>query len=468
MIYKDFLLDKFEINPKVYDFIQNSENELSEEFNYIDEICSINQLKVLSAFQENHINDSHFSWNTGYGYDDSGRDAVERVYASIFNTDTALVRTGIVNGTHAISTVLFGLLRSGDELIYATGEPYDTLKTVIGTMSGSISSTASSKHLSGKKQVDNASNFEYKDAKDNEDKIHNKGTLLDYGIKFKSVPLKKDGHIDLDLLKEMISDKTKVIALQRSTGYAWRSAISLSEIKEASTLIKSIDPSIIIFVDNCYGEFIDSIEPTDIGVDIIAGSLIKNPGGGFALSGGYIAGREELVKLASYRLTCPGIGDECGLTFGQNRTILQGLFIAPKVVNSAAKGALLCGLVYDKLGFMVCPPAKAKRNDIVQAIKFNDPEKMVTFCQSIQAASPIDSYVTPIPWEMPGYDDKVVMAAGNFVQGSSIELSADAPMREPYIAYFQGGLTYEHSKYGVIKSLDLLVKKGLIDDIILS
>ena len=266
----------------------------------------------------------------------------------------------------------------------------------------------------------------------------------------------------------MISDKTKVIALQRSTGYAWRSAISISEIKEASNLIKSINPDIIIFVDNCYGEFIDSIEPTDIGVDIIAGSLIKNPGGGFALSGGYIAGREELVKLASYRLTCPGIGDECGLTYGQNRTILQGLFVAPKVVNSAAKGALLCGQVYDKLGFSVCPPAKEKRNDIVQAIKFNDSEKMVAFCQSIQGASPIDSYVTPIPWEMPGYDDKVVMAAGNFVQGSSIELSADAPMREPYIAYFQGGLTYEHSKYGVIKSLDLLVKKGLIDDTSLS
>lgn len=454
MNYREYLINDFDINPSVCNFIEETEKELSSEFEELDNICSINQLKVLSALQANHINDTHFAWNTGYGYDDQGREAVERVYASIFNTEKALVRTGMVNGTHAIATVLFGLLRPGDELIYATGEPYDTLKTVIGTMEGSISTTASAKHLGGAKSNSN---------KPIPQKQVNKGTLLDYGITFKAVPLKSDGNVDLDALKGAVTDRTKVVAMQRSTGYDWRPAISVKELEDICSIVHSINPEIITFADNCYGEFIDDKEPTEVGVDIIAGSLIKNPGGGFALSGGYIAGREDLVNLASYRLTCPGIGDECGLTFGQNRLILQGLFIAPKVVNAAAKGAMLCGAVYNKLGFEVCPKAHAKRNDIVQAIKFKDPSKMLVFCQSIQSASPIDSYVTPIPWEMPGYDDEVVMAAGNFVQGSSIELSADAPMREPYIAYFQGGLTYEHSKYGVIKSLDKLVKNELIN-----
>ena len=456
MNYKEYLIDEFKIDPNVFNFIENTEEELAEEFKYLDDICSINQLKVLSSFQENHINDSHFGWNTGYGYDDPGRNAVEKVYSSVFKGEASLVRSGLVNGTHAIATVLFGILRPGDELIYATGEPYDTLKTVIGTMSGSVSTTSKIKHL-GKRGVN-------KNTVDIDNNITNKGTLIDYGIKFKSIPLMTDGNIDYESLKSAINKRTKIIAIQRSTGYDWRPAISIDEIKKIVTLVHSVDPNIITFVDNCYGEFIDQKEPIEVGADIIAGSLIKNPGGGLALSGGYITGKKELVKLASYRLTCPGIGDECGLTFGQNRTILQGLFMAPKVVNAAAKGSLLCGLVYNNLGFSVCPSAKSRRKDIVSAIKFNDPDKMLVFCQSIQKASPIDSYVTPIPWEMPGYDDKVVMAAGNFVQGSSIELSADAPMREPYIAYFQGGLTYEHSKYGIIKSLDSLVKEKLIDD----
>lgn len=451
--YREYLIRDFDIAPAVCDFVEKTEQEIFDEYELLDDICSINQIKVLSALQENHINDTHFAWNTGYGYDDQGREAVEKVYASVFKTEKALVRTGMVNGTHAIATVLFGLLRPGDELIYATGEPYDTLKTVIGTMEGSIGTTASAKHLGGLRtgNIDNESK-----------KQINKGTLLDYGITFKAIPLKDDGSVDLDILKAEITDNTRVVAMQRSTGYDWRPAISIDELSEICNMVHNISPDIITFVDNCYGEFINDKEPTEIGADIIAGSLIKNPGGGFALSGGYIAGREELVRLASYRLTCPGIGDECGLTFGQNRLILQGLFIAPKVVNVAAKGAMLCGAVYNKLGFEVCPVARAKRNDIVQAVKFKNPDKMLAFCQSIQSASPIDSYVVPIPWEMPGYSDEVVMAAGNFVQGSSIELSADAPMREPYIAYFQGGLTYEHSKYGVIKSLDKLVKSNLI------
>lgn len=460
MNYREYLIDEFKIEPKVFDFIENAEKELTEEFNYLDDICQINQLKVLSAFQENHINDTHFAWNTGYGYDDPGRNAVENVYSAVFKGEASLVRSGLVNGTHAIATVLFGILRPEDELIYATGEPYDTLKTVIGTMKGSVSTTSTKKHL-GKSGIN-------KEFTDLDDSITNKGTLIDYGIKFKSIPLRSNGGVDYEALEKAIGKSTKVVAIQRSTGYDWRPAISIEEIEKIAELVHSINQNIIIFADNCYGEFINEREPLEVGVDIIAGSLIKNPGGGFALSGGYITGKKELVKLASYRLTCPGIGDECGLTFGQNRTILQGLFMAPKVVNAAARGSLLCGLVYNKLGFSVCPKAKSKRNDIVSAVKFNDPDKMLTFCQSIQKASPIDSYVTPIPWEMPGYDDKVVMAAGNFVQGSSIELSADAPMREPYIAYFQGGLTYEHSKYGIIKSLDSLVKSNLIDDNLLS
>lgn len=456
MNYKEYLINEFKIDPKVCSFIENAENELLDEFKDLDEICSINQLKVLSAFQENHINDTHFAWNTGYGYDDPGRAAVENVYSSVFKGESSLVRSGIVNGTHAIATVLFGILRPGDELIYATGEPYDTLKTVIGTMSGSIGRTSSLKHL--------GSSAGKSDNEDIDNNITNRGTLIDYGIKYKSIPLTKEGGIDYEALGNAITDKTKIVAIQRSTGYDWRPAISIDEVEKISTLVHAINPNIITFTDNCYGEFIDYKEPIEVGIDIMAGSLIKNPGGGFALSGGYITGKKELVKLASYRLTCPGIGDECGLTFGQNRIILQGLFIAPKVVNAAAKGSLLCGYVYSKLGFSVCPTARSKRNDIVQAIKFNDPDKMLTFCQSIQKSSPIDSYITPIPWEMPGYDDKVVMAAGNFVQGSSIELSADAPMREPYIAYFQGGLTYQHSKYGVIKSLNSLIENKLIDD----
>lgn len=426
-IYNDYLINKFGISPRTIEIAEEAELSLKDEFAHLDDITSINQLKVLSAFQDNHINATHFDWSTGYGYDDPGRAAVEKVYSSVFNTEAALVRPNIVNGTHAIASTLFGILKPGEELIYATGCPYDTLETVIGKHSTEFT-----------------------------------GTLMDYGILYKEVPLTSELDVDLNAIREAISGKTRVVAMQRSTGYDWRPAISLDSMRKVTELVHSIDPDIIVMADNCYGEFVDTIEPTDFGVDVIAGSLIKNPGGGLALSGGYICGREDLVKSISYRLTCPGIGDECGLTFGQNRNVMQGLFLAPKVTNAAVKGAMLTGVIYDSLGYEVMPRAHSKRSDIIQAIRFENPDRQVAFCQAVQAASPIDSYVTPMPWDMPGYQDQVVMAAGAFVQGSSIELSADAPLREPYIAYYQGGLTYEHARFGVIKSLDELIKRGLI------
>lgn len=425
--YTDFLINEFNIDPEVLRFVGEAETVLADRFAELDDVCAICQMKVLRAFQENHINATHFDWSTGYGYDDPGREAVERVYASIFGTEAALVRPNIVNGTHAIATTLFGILKPGDELLEVTGSPYDTLETVIGKYS----------------------NGEFT------------GTIMDYGILYNEVALNDDLDVDLDAIRAAITDKTRVVAMQRSTGYDWRPAISIDSLRKVSDMVHKIDPSIIVMLDNCYGEFVDTVEPTEFGVDVMAGSLIKNPGGGIALSGGYIVGRKDLVDRIACRLTCPGIGAECGLTYGQNRHVLQGIFLAPKVVNAAVKGAMLAGVVYDRLGFEVMPPAMAPRSDIIQAIKFLDPDKTVAFCQAIQSASPVDSYVSPVPWDMPGYQDQVVMAAGAFVQGSSIELSADAPLREPYIAYFQGGLTYEHSRYGVIKSLDTLYKEGM-------
>ena len=419
--YNEYLINEFHISPEALKVVEDAEVKLADRFAELDDICAICQMKVLRAFQENHINATHFDWSTGYGYDDPGRAAVEKVYASIFNTEAALVRPNIVNGTHAIATTLFGILKPGDELLEVTGAPYDTLETVIG---------------------------KYSDGTFN-------GTLLDYGILYNEVRLGDDLDVDLDAIRAAITGKTRVVAMQRST-------ISLDSLRKVTEMVHSIDPSIIVMLDNCYGEFVDTLEPTDFGVDVMAGSLIKNPGGGIALSGGYIVGREELIEKIAYRLTCPGIGAECGLTYGQNRHVLQGIFMAPKVVNAAVKGAMLAGVVYDSLGFEVMPPAMAPRSDIIQAIKFLNPDRTVAFCQAIQSASPVDAYVSPVPWDMPGYQDQVVMAAGAFVQGSSIELSADAPLREPYIAYFQGGLTYEHSRYGVIKSLDTLYKKGML------
>ena len=425
--YNEHLIKDFGIKPEVLELIDKAEAKLKDKFDTLEDICAINQLKVLNAFQENNISDTHFSWNTGYGYDDAGRNAVENVYASIFNTESALVRPNIVNGTHALSTILFGLLKPGEELIYVTGRPYDTLQTVIGI-----------------------NEHEYM------------GTLTDYSIQYSEVALNGDLDVDLEAIKAALHDNTRVIAMQRSTGYDWRPAITLDSIRKVTKLIHEIRPDIIVMVDNCYGEFVKDIEPTDVGVDIIAGSLIKNPGGGLALSGGYVCAGKEIIDRIAYRLTCPGIGSECGLTFGQTRNVLQGIFLAPRTVNSAVKAAMLCAKVFEKLGFDVCPNSNIKRNDIIQAICLRDEDRVVAFCQGIQAAAPIDSHVVPLPWDMPGYEDKVVMAAGSFVQGSSIELSADAPIREPYNVYFQGGLTYEHAKFGVLKAADSMYKKGLL------
>lgn len=425
---RELLQNAFHIDAKVLDVVAEAEKQIAGQFAALDDIMAYNQYKVLAAFQKNRIRDMHFGWTTGYGYDDAGRDAIEQVFADVFHAEAALVRTTFVNGTHALATTLLGVLRPGDELIYATGEPYDTLQTVIGI-----------------------TNYE-----------KGNGSLKDYGITFKQVDLLPDGSIDIEGVKSAITDKTRMVTAQRATGYSWRKAISIDEIAALMKAVQAVNPSIVKMVDNSYGEFLDTKEPTDVGADVMASSLIKNPGGGLALSGAYIAGRQDLIDQIQYRMTCPGIGGECGLTYGQTRTMLQGLFIAPKVTNGAVKGAILCGKVFELLGFEVSPKAEDLRSDIVQAVKCGDAKKLISFCKGIQAAAPIDSFVSPVPGDMPGYEDQVIMAAGAFVQGSTIELSADAPMREPYIAYFQGGLTYEHAKFGVIKAVDTMLKDGLL------
>ena len=416
------LNEHFKIDEKVLSLVDDAEKEVKSQFAKLDDIMAYNQYKVLDAFQKNRISDMHFSWNTGYGYDDPGRDAIERTYADIFHTDAALVRPTIVNGTHALAITLLGILRPGDELIYCTGGPYDTLEEVIGIRG------------------------------------EGNGSLKDYGISYKQVELLPDGSLDLEGIRRAISPKTKMVTVQRATGYGWRKAITIDQIEEWASFIKELNPDIIKMVDNCYGEFLDIKEPTDVGADVIAGSLIKNPGGGLALTGGYVAGRQDLIDKIQYRMTCPGIGGECGLTFGQTRAMFQGIFLAPKVVNGAVKGAVLCGEVYKKLGYEICPQTDDTRSDIIQAVRLGSPEKVVAFCEGIQAAAPIDAHVKPIPWDMPGYESQVVMAAGAFVQGSSIELSADAPIKEPYICYMQGGLTYEHGKIALKSVLKNLMK----------
>ena len=398
---------------------------LEERFRKIDETAEYNQLKVLSAMQDNRVSEACLHPSTGYGYNDLGRDTLERVYASVFHTEDALVRPLIACGTHALAVALSGNLRPGDELLSPVGKPYDTLEEVIGIRPST-------------------------------------GSLAEYGVTYRQVELLPDGNIDFEALKAAIGPKTRMVTLQRSTGYGWRPAMTIDKIEEWAAFMNDIDPSIIKMVDNSYGEFVDYKEPTEVGADIMAASLIKNPGGGLALTGGYIAGKADMIDKIQYRMTCPGIGGECGLTFGQTRSMFQGLFIAPRVVAGAVKGAILLGKCFEKLGYEVCPGPEAKRSDIIQAIKLGDEERVVTFCQGVQEAAPIDSHVTLVPWQMPGYEDPVVMAAGAFNQGSSIELSADGPIREPFNVYFQGGITFEHSKMGVYGSIDKMLKKGLI------
>src|SRR5690625_3351866 len=395
-------------------------------FSKVNKIVETNQKRVLESFKTNRIGDFHFTSTDGYGYDDSGRDGLEAVYADVFGGEDALVRPQIVSGTHAISTTLYGLLRPGDELVYITGKPYDTLEEVIG------------------KRGNNA------------------GSLKDYQVDYNEVDLNPDGSINFPGVKEAMSEQKKVIGIQRSKGYEDRSSFTIAEIEEMVTFVKDINKDLIIFVDNCYGEFVEELEPTHVGVDIMAGSLIKNPGGGLVRAGGYIVGKEELVELAANRLTAPGLGKEAGATLNMLQEMYQGFFLAPHVVGEALKGAIFTSRFLELLGFKTTPHYQAVRTDLIQSVTFNDEEKMITFCQAIQENSPINSYVQPYPSEMPGYEDKVIMAAGTFIQGSSIELSADGPIKAPYIAFIQGGLTHAHVKIALIESAKTLIDKGLL------
>lgn len=417
---EELMIKAFKFKDNTFELYKRALNDVEEVFSSYDEIREYNQLKVLKAFQEERISESHFTNSSGYGYDDIGRDSLDKVYARVFNTESALVRPHFVNGTHAIGCALMGNLRTGDTMICVSGAPYDTLHNIIG--------------ISGKENI---------------------GSLKEYGVNYKQVDL-KNGKFDLDRIKEVLSeDKTiKLVHIQRSTGYGWRNSFLVSELEEVIKFIKEIRNDVIVFVDNCYGEFIDYIEPTDVGADLIAGSLIKNIGGGIAPTGGYIAGRSKYVEQAAYRLTTPGIGGECGSTFGVVRQLYQGLFLAPHIAIEAVKGAVFCSRIMELAGFDVLPKYNEKRSDIIQAIKFGDKDKLIQFCKGIQKGSPIDSFVECEPWAMPGYNDEVIMAAGAFIQGSSIELSADAPIREPYIAYLQGGLTFDHAKIGIMISLN--------------
>jgi cystathionine beta-lyase family protein involved in aluminum resistance len=398
--------------------------EIKSEFDKYDEIREFNQLKVLRALQEERISDAHFTNSSGYGYGDIGRDSLDRVYARIFNCESALVRPHFVNGTHAIGAALFGNLRSGDTMLSVCGTPYDTLHNIIG--------------ISNKENI---------------------GSLREYNVHYKQVDLKSNGDIDFDAIKALLeADKTiKLVHIQRSTGYGWRNSLLISQIKDIIDFVKAIRIDIICFVDNCYGEFVDIIEPTDVGADMIAGSLIKNIGGGIAPTGGYIAGTKQCVEQASYRLTIPGIGGECGSTFGVMRLLYQGLFFAPHVTMEAVKGAIFCSKIMELAGFEVLPKFNDPRSDIIQAIKFNDKDKLIAFCKGIQNGSPVDSFAECEPWDMPGYEDQVIMAAGAFIQGASIELSADAPIRAPFIAYLQGGLTFDHAKIGILIALSKIL-----------
>ena len=421
----DYLNKAFGIDSLVQSFCEDILSGLKDRFESIDWLSEYNQQKVLAAFQKERISAEHLSGSTGYGYDDAGRDALEKVYADIFETEDALVRPQIVSGTHAINLALAGNLRPGDELLSPVGKPYDTMDEIIGIRECP-------------------------------------GSLAEYGVTYMQVDLLDDGSFDYDNIKNAIKPKTRMVTIQRSKGYAVRPSLSVERIGELISFVKGIKPDVICMVDNCYGEFVEATEPTQVGADIIAGSLIKNPGGGLAPCGGYIAGRRDLVENAAFRLTSPGLGKEVGATLGVNEKFYQGLFLSPTVTAAALKTAVFAAAVYEKLGFKTVPESSAPRTDIIQAVELGSPERLLAFCEGIQAAAPVDSYVTPVADDMPGYDSKVVMAAGAFVQGSSIELSADGPMREPYAVYFQGGLTWPHGKLGIMKSIQSLYEKGLV------
>lgn len=407
-----------DIKPEVYELARQAEEEIRPQFERIDRIAMLNTRKVMTAFQDSKVSDSCFAGTTGYGYDDLGREVLDKVYAQVFCTEAALVRIGFVNGTHALSAALFGILKPGDTLLSVTGLPYDTLRNAIGI----------------------------------EGDCH--GSLKFYGINYKQVDL-KNGEADLDAIKAALADRSiSAVLIQRSRGYENRKALSAEEIGEICSAVKSVAPNVTVMVDNCYGEFTGEHEPTEYGVDIMAGSLIKNPGGGLAPTGGYIVGRKDLVENAAMRLTTPGIGGECGASLGNNRLLFQGFFMAPHIVAQAIKTVTFCSAMMKKIGFELSPAPDEARNDIIQMVTLKNAENMKKFCRGVQAGAPVDSYVTPEPWQMPGYNVPVIMAAGAFVQGSSIELSADGPMREPYTLYVQGGITYESGKLGIMMAVN--------------
>lgn len=413
------------ISPEVYEFSTKIEEELKERYESLNQVTEFNQMKVLLAMQKNKLAEAHFAATTGYGYNDIGRETLEQVYADIFKTEDALVRPQITCGTHALAIALASNLRPGDELLSPVGKPYDTLEEVIGIRPS-------------------------------------KGSLKEYGVTYAQVDLLADGSFDFDGIRAAINERTKMVTIQRSKGYATRPTLSVERIGELISFVKSIKPDIICMVDNCYGEFVEEKEPSEAGADMVVGSLIKNPGGGLAPIGGYICGTKECIENAAFRLTSPGLGKEVGATLGINDRLFQGLFLAPTVVNSALKGAIFAANIYERLGFKVIPNGEESRHDIIQAVELGKPELLIAFCEGIQAAAPVDSYVSPVPWAMPGYDSDVIMAAGAFVSGSSIELSADGPLKEPYAVYFQGGLTYPHVKFGIMMSLQKIVEKGLV------
>ena len=413
------------LSRELLDYSKKIADSLKPRFDAIDEIAEYNQMKVIAAMQKNRVSAEHLYGTTGYGYNDAGRETLEAVYADIFHTEDALVRPQITCGTHALNVALAANLRPGDELMSPVGKPYDTMDEIIGIRPS-------------------------------------KGSLAEYGITYAQADLKPDGSFDYDAIKAAINERTKLVTIQRSKGYAQRPTLSVERIGELIAFIKSIKSDVICMVDNCYGEFVQTIEPSDVGADLIVGSLIKNPGGGLAPCGGYIAGKKEYVEQAAYRLTSPGLGKEVGATLGVNQSFFQGLFMAPVVTAGALKGAIFAANLYERLGFKVIPNGSEPRFDIIQAIELGSAEGLIAFCKGIQAAAPVDSYVTPEPWDMPGYDSEVIMAAGAFVQGSSIELSADGPLREPYSVFFQGGLTWYHAKLGIMMSLQKMIDAGVV------
>lgn len=413
------------IDAKVYHLCINYLNKLEDRFHEIDKTAEFNQMKVIKAMQDNRLSDIHFAATTGYGYNDIGRDTLEKIYADIFRAEDALVRPQLISGTHALTVALSGNLRPGDEILSPVGKPYDTLEGVIG-----ITPT--------------------------------KGSLAEFGVTYSQVDLLPDGSFDWEGIKAAINTNTRLVTIQRSKGYASRPTLSVQRIGELIAFIKKLRPDIICMVDNCYGEFVDIIEPTEVGADLCVGSLIKNPGGGLAPIGGYIVGKREYVENAAYRLTAPGLGKEVGATLGLNAPLLQGLFLSPQVVSGALKGAIFAANIYESLGYGVHPDGQEDRFDIIQAVTLGSAEAVIAFCKGIQAAAPVDSYVIPEPWAMPGYNCDVIMAAGAFVQGSSIELSADAPIKPPYTVFFQGGLTWHHAKFGIIMSVQKLYETGLL------